>query len=498
MKKRTIRRWLLIGALCAVLATLFVLLLSPSTSPLYGNYYGGYYDEGDDFSGDSAQFQTVGKAWLDGKVPFRDIFDHKGPVIFLVNALGYAMGGRTGITILQIISLTITLFIAFKLFSLFDSSFCYGVIGCALLLILLSLSYGDGNNVQEYALPFIFGAVYYIMKYFKKNPKQHNHLISMFYGFSIGFCLLDLAICAIPIICGAFVIVIDLVKKKEYANIWKNVRFAFYGFLAAILPFAVYFLANGAFYDFIFATFIFNIEYTRQIGSWLTDASGNDIRAFFLIYLPYLVLPLIAVFAHLRKEWRVSLFALLCFAMESYFFLVSRAFLQYAMISVINIPLLYNEMRLLEPKRTYSWRLVKSIVFCSLFLICFDQLKMLAIHLPEKYHLIRMNNPIGYEVVMDRNIEKIRRGSFQTYGCKSMNDVYLKYKLTPDTKYFTIQGWHIQFDENVRKENHDILMTADTEYILTDECGAVFEQEILERYEVIDRDNEVILYELKH
>lgn len=45
-----------------------------STSWLYPYYFGGA----------SAQFLTMGKAWYLGKLPYVDMFDHKGPFIFIV------------------------------------------------------------------------------------------------------------------------------------------------------------------------------------------------------------------------------------------------------------------------------------------------------------------------------------------------------------------------------------------------------------------------------
>ena len=46
---------------------------------------------------DSALFVTMGRAVTFGKVLYRDIFDHKGLYIFLVNALGAWIQG-TGLT----------------------------------------------------------------------------------------------------------------------------------------------------------------------------------------------------------------------------------------------------------------------------------------------------------------------------------------------------------------------------------------------------------------
>ena len=38
---------------------------------------------------DSAYFQSVGKLWLSGTIPYRDFFDNKGPLLFLINAMAY-------------------------------------------------------------------------------------------------------------------------------------------------------------------------------------------------------------------------------------------------------------------------------------------------------------------------------------------------------------------------------------------------------------------------
>lgn len=69
----------------------FLLLFSYSTSPVYSISWGH----------DSAVFQIIGKGWLDGYIPYRDLFDHKGPLLFLINAVGYMVGGKNGLFVLQ-------------------------------------------------------------------------------------------------------------------------------------------------------------------------------------------------------------------------------------------------------------------------------------------------------------------------------------------------------------------------------------------------------------
>ena len=55
-------------------------------------------------------FQLVGKVWAEGGVPYRDIWDQKGPFIFFVNMLGWKLTGNGyGIVIIECVFLLATM-----------------------------------------------------------------------------------------------------------------------------------------------------------------------------------------------------------------------------------------------------------------------------------------------------------------------------------------------------------------------------------------------------
>ena len=81
-------------ALLTAAVTAFLLVFSVTTSPLTPGFYGN----------DSAVFQLLGRAWKDGHLIYRDLFDHKGPVIFFIDMLGeLLLPDRTGIFLIQIL-----------------------------------------------------------------------------------------------------------------------------------------------------------------------------------------------------------------------------------------------------------------------------------------------------------------------------------------------------------------------------------------------------------
>lgn len=60
---------------------------------------------------DSAVFIAMGEMFLDGKIPYKDFFDHKGFVLIVIEAAGQLfIRGRDEIFILQIANLYFILF----------------------------------------------------------------------------------------------------------------------------------------------------------------------------------------------------------------------------------------------------------------------------------------------------------------------------------------------------------------------------------------------------
>ena len=125
--------------LLLLLSLLFVTFYSVTTSFLYpiSDYYM-----------DSYVFQAFGKLCSQGAVPYLDLFDHKGPIIFYINTLGYLLcGTKMGVFLLQVISLSLALSIGYRqLRSYFEAPLSFFLI----LIWLISLTYTyEGGNLVE-------------------------------------------------------------------------------------------------------------------------------------------------------------------------------------------------------------------------------------------------------------------------------------------------------------------------------------------------------------
>ena len=82
-------------------AAALVLALCSKTSPLYA--FNDWMD--------ANIFFTMGKSMLSGKVLYRDVFDHKGPVLYLLYGLGWLLDHTDfiGVFVLEICGFSVFL-----------------------------------------------------------------------------------------------------------------------------------------------------------------------------------------------------------------------------------------------------------------------------------------------------------------------------------------------------------------------------------------------------
>ncbi len=505
MKEFWRKHWqklVLMVALIAVAAG-FVLVFSISTSPIYRDYYayGGEVD-----GGDSLHFQSDGQNWLNGKLPYRDFFDHKGPIIFLVNMIGWWIGGanRYGIMVLQVVTLTITLYYVWKMSQLAKKSSLWGAISVVVTLVFMTSCYNVGNTVQEYNLPFIAIATYYLMRYFYQDePREHNPWWAFIYGIAVGACLLLQMTHAIPIGAGVLVIVVMLITQKRWKNLWQNLAMGLAGILVMWVPFALYFSLSGAFGDFIYCTIGYNLSYAQNIGSWLHGMNGSSIRYFLATFVPFFCVGVATILAFVRKKRAYAAMLAITFMLEAYLFLSGSGYSQYAIPTLCQVAILLNEILLFEHKEQVRTLLYIAMI-AIMAMLTYNQLTNRAETLVDQYNDIRAAgvSGIGYEKLLEENLDEISNSTFTAYGLTDMKGLYVRYKLIPYNKFFVIQNWCARFAEEIKKATREDFENRHAEYMLVNEDAAKDEaygiEDVLRKYyKLIGKDGEYGLYRLK-
>lgn len=390
-------------------SALFVILFSYSTSPLYPNYYGW------DYGGDSAQFLTVGKAWAEGLVPYRDIFDHKGPIIFFVDMLGFSLfGSKSGIAIFQIISLAFFSYAIYKISTLWRTVPLYGIFSVLLSLSFLKIVYLNGNTVEEYCLPFIGFSIYYIVSYLSNDSVNTDHpaRYAFLYGvtFSVG---LMTRITNVTMVClGVLVITCILIYKRNFLNLLQNAIAFIVGFLVIFLPFYLYFSLQGATTDFWFSVLLFNMEYNSGMPSWLHTATSGDIASFIKNYLP-LFLCVCSIYPAFKRSKPLAVLYSLWAIAEVYLFCSGSLFLQYVIVALPQVALFLNEIALYNDRHNNSIIYIASIAF--LVSACYSAMCEAVPLAADYYQMSKNPAPKEYQSLIDLIPEEERK-SFIAYG----------------------------------------------------------------------------------
>ena len=281
-----------------IASLVFLLVFSWSTSPLYLTY-----------GGDSPFFQTVGLGILQGKIPYVDLFDHKGPVPFFYNALGYSLGiGRCGVFVIQVISMTITLLLVRRTVALLGASPRKSRSITLLALIPLAVFITEGNQVEEWQLPYVALSLYLCCRYLLSKGDRHPAWMGFVYGLCFGMVFLnrpnDGVMWVGSLFFGLFLL---WIVRKRYSLILPNVGAFIGGFLCILAPILAYFACHGALPDLWYGMIVHNIQYA---GDALFTWGGIG-----MILIPALFVTVILILTGRegRKDFRFVFIPLLVF-----------------------------------------------------------------------------------------------------------------------------------------------------------------------------------------
>ena len=488
------KKTLLNCGILALIALLFLLFFSYSTSPLFSNNFG---------ISDSSLFLIIGKAIANGAVPYVGLFDHKGPIIFFLEALGWLiMPNRFGSFIIQWIFMTVTLILIFKSGRLFLNK-KLAWIPIFFFLLILTATFEGGNLTEEYSLPFLFLPLYLSLKYFNEELNgivQHPPLYALVYGVCftlIVFIRLNNAvlICAIVL-----VVIIHLFTNKAYRNFFDNVLTFLSGSFFVFSIITIYFLINHAFGEMLYGTFLFNFKYAEG----LTGISSFEDLVCFLSYIsPVIFSGVMGIFYILKKENKnigliltigsvVTFFALsLGGIFYHYFILTTPCFV---LGIVLLIDLVVKRGKKLWQEGPHIMMIVILILFigtCAIYLsISYSTINSIAINQPDNGYY---ENALNIKsLIPQADLDSV-------FGYSVPAGWFLMADITPCYKYFTLQEWWGLYDPKVIIETNEMLENNPPKWIVmnNDQQTNQTIYDVLEtKYELITKDKVVTLYHL--
>jgi 4-amino-4-deoxy-L-arabinose transferase-like glycosyltransferase len=211
-------------------------------------------------SRDSGVFLYVGWRLLNGDVPYRDVWDHKPPLIYFVDALGLLFTPQSlwGVWILQFLFLFLTVLLLYKAlekaFGLIPALAGTVILTSGLLTIL-----EQGNVTEEYALVFQALCFFLFLGAQKNNyPLRTTFWIGLCGGFAFYFKQTTIGVW---LAYGLLLTWIRISQKKSpLADLLALL--AGWGILSVIL--ASIFASQNALSDYWSESFLYNFAYINK------------------------------------------------------------------------------------------------------------------------------------------------------------------------------------------------------------------------------------------
>lgn len=141
---------------------------------------------------DANIFFTMGKSMMNGRVLYRDIYDHKGPLLYFLHGLAWLISheGFLGVYVLEVVAWTAFLAGAYRIVALYVKNPGLWLIPLLCALIVTSQSFCHGDSAEELVLPLLVWGLYSILKYLKESGLEPaDYRMVFLHGISAG-CIL--------------------------------------------------------------------------------------------------------------------------------------------------------------------------------------------------------------------------------------------------------------------------------------------------------------------
>ncbi len=342
---------------------------------------------------DSNCFLTVGKSMLHGLVPYRDLFEQKGLILYSLHTLAALLSETSfiGVYLLEILACAFFLLFSLKLIRLYRKDCTILLIAVEAVIVYTAASFCHGDSAEEFCLPLIVYGLYVGLKAFR-----YQEDISAREGFLIGAtsaCVLWIKYTMLGFYLGWIVVpAFLLISKKRIGKLLQLCVTILAGVLVVTLPVLVYMMMNNALYDMWTVYFYDNIfcyAQTEGVSNGVLYAILsrmsiflNGFMNFWLFNALVLLLILLSIYALSRdmdkykKDFAFYLFVFLGLFLGVY--VGGTAYKYYSLIFGSLVPLgllavfslVENKIRLPRPRvKIGKQRLIYGCCICLMLLL---------------------------------------------------------------------------------------------------------------------------------
>ncbi len=282
------------GLLYAAAAAFVTLMICSKSSPLYPL---------NDWV-DANTYLTVGRGMLHGKLPYRDLYEHKGPLLYMLHAAAAAVSRESflGVFIIELIACTAFLYEAKVLLGGKQRIWLLPLIAGA---VYASKAFCHGDSAEELCLPLTLGAYMIGLKTVRGENTLDGRkwfLLGILGGAVFWVKYTFTGVISAAAGAGIFA----AVRRGKAATLVQGISLCVLGGAAASLPVIVYFGVNGAISDLFSVYFYDNLfRYTEPDGSFFNHLTDGLNFCLLFMTVPFILVCTGLMILALRGEYAI-------------------------------------------------------------------------------------------------------------------------------------------------------------------------------------------------
>ncbi len=447
---------------------------------------------------------NIGKGIFNGKVPYADTFDHKGPLIFFIYGIGYLISNTSflGMYFIQGIMWVLIVSFAYLIGRIYlDKVYAFLV---AVLLPSLMLSYtATGGSAEEFVLAAECISLYLFLLYFDNQKVEgHNPAYMVVHGVMLAVVLFIKSNLVVFWVFPLAAVFVNIILNKDYRGLLKNLGALLLGILIVTLPLVLYFALNGALGEAWHVYVVLNKSYSNpgtigQIIERLYSTFYQSIRFGSLVFIIMLIGAF--VFPFMQVKNRLGGIAIVL----SFLSLYAAVYISVKNIPYYTIPFfVYALLGCLFICRYIrlgsSWYLYPIIALIT-FYIGIKQINLFGYTFDE----LRTEQPDNGVSRFSAIIKKEKDPSLLNLGLDLGNTVFTETGIVPSVKYFVSPNLNYSVFPEMRNEQEEYIRQERVQFVILSEASLNFDYFfglplLYQNYEVVDsfKDQESKAYYL--
>lgn len=408
---------------------------------------------------DASIFEYFGYAMTRGDMMYLNMFDHKGPFVFLINYLGYSLGGAFGIKMLYLLCTFLFFYLTYLIAKLFTGE-KQSVLVTVISFFIYQRFFDGGWSLEGFIVPCISYSLLVFLKFFLDKKINKWEMIVSGVMFAIVFFTKANMVGLWVIFCFyALVYCLYLKKYKELITLVTNF---FIGVLVVTIPLLIYLYVNGALYDMFYQSILVNLIYTGESNS----GSKRAILKWYIEQTNLLqinIAVVISTFFSWREYKLKSVFYHVAFAFCVLLALISkRSYGHYIVVVIpLMIPYLAYFFKVISEKLSFK---VFMLAALSLFLIFQSDINTFKESRSKRYRNSSWKQQLVAEYIKENTNESDR-----IYTHRQNGTIYLYSERLSSTKFFFIPSLTDESPlmpdfEKAMRENMPKYIVFDTEW----------------------------------